>query len=189
MEDKQIIIPQQLLVKKAELKLQLFGIKQKIKELDTVESKIINWEYLLTSNIKKTINVKDFLDNLVALNTKEITSDTRNPDGSFNFTTIVSIEACGYNPGDDIKFYTLDGEFYYLKPTGYNFKFKKKFFKEYDLNVEEEYSEYISVCNYFYALKSKLLNEYKYNGVVYFTVNGSKEVTRLVITGAKNGNK
>lgn len=175
------IIPHQLLVKKTELKLQLLVIKQKIKELDTVESKIINWEYLLTSNIKKTINVKDFLDNLVTLNTKEITSDTRNPDGSFNFTTIVSIEACGYNPDDEIKFYTLDKELDYLKPTGYSFKFKKKLFKEYNHDVEDEYTEYLSVCNYFYSLKCKLLNEYIYYGVVYFTVNGSEEVTRLVI--------
>lgn len=189
MEDKQIIIPQQLLVKKAELKLQLIGIDQKIKELETIESKINNEEYLLTSNIKKTTNVKDFLDNVVTINTKEVISDTRNPDGSFDFKVIESIEPSGYKPGDDIKFYTLDGEFYYLKPTGYSFKLKKKFFKEYDLNVEEEYNEYISVCNYFWSLKCKLLNEYKYNGVVYFTVNGSKEVTRLVITGAKNGNK
>lgn len=183
------IVPHQLLVKKAELKLQLLGIKQKIKELDTVESKIINWEYLLTSNIKKTINIKDFLDNLVTLNTKEITSDTRNPDGSFNFTTIVSIEACGYNPGDKIKFYTLDKELDYLKPTGYSFKFKKKFFKEYNHDVEDEYTEYLSVCNYFYSLKCKLLNEYKYDNVVYFTVNDSKEVTRLIIGEYKNGNK
>jgi len=189
MEDKQIIIPHKLLVKEAELKLQLIAINQKIKELELVGSRINNEEYLLTSNIKKTTNVKDFLDNLLTINTKEVISDTRNPDSSFDFKVIESIEPSGYKPGDDIKFYTLDGEFYYLKPTGYNFKLKKKFFKEYDLNVEEEYSEYISVCNYFYALKSKLLNEYKYNGVVYFTVNGSKEVTRLVITGAKNGNK
>ena len=189
MENKQIIIPQQLLVKKVELKLQLIGIDQKIKELETIESKINNEEYLLTSNIKKTTNVKDFLDNVVTINTKEVISDTRNPDGSFDFKVIESIEGSGYKPGDDIKFYTLDGEFYYLKPTGYSFKLRKKFFKEYDLNVEEEYNEYISVCNYFWSLKCKLLNEYKYNGVVYFTVNGSKEVTRLVITGAKNGNK
>lgn len=189
MEDKQIIIPQQLLVKKAELKLQLIGINQKIKELEVIESKINNRDYLLTSNIKKTTNVKDLLDNLVTINTKEIVSNTRNPDGNFDFKVIESIEPSGYKPGDDIKFYTLDGEFYYLKPTGYNFKLKKKFFKEYDINVEEEYSEYISVCNYFYALKSKLLNEYKYNGVVYFTVNDSKEVTRLIIGEYKNGNK
>lgn len=181
MEDKQIIIPQQLLVKKAELKLQLIGIDQKVKELELTESKINNEEYLLTSNIKKTTNVKDFLDNLVTINTKEVISDTRNPDGSFDFKVIESIEPSGYKPGDDIKFYTLDGEFYYLKPTGYSFKLKKKFFKKYYLNVEEEYNEYISVCNYLYALKSKLLNEYKYNGVVYFTVNNSKDVTRLVI--------
>lgn len=181
MEDKQIIIPHKLLVKKANLKLQLIAINQKIKELETIESKIKNRVYLSTSDVKKTINVKDFLDNLVALNTKEITSDTRNPDGSFNFTTIVSIEACGYNPGDEIKFYTLDKKLNYLKPTGYSFKFKKKFFKEYNHDVEDEYTEYLSVCNYFYSLKCKLLNEYKYDNVVYFTVNGSKEVTRLVI--------
>lgn len=41
MEDKQIIIPHKLLVKKAELKLQLIGIEQKIKELELIESKIL----------------------------------------------------------------------------------------------------------------------------------------------------
>ena len=88
-------------------------------------------------------------------------------------------------PGDDIKFYTLDGEFYYLKPTGYSFKLKKKFFKEYDLNVEEEYSEYISVCNYLWSLKCKLLNEYKYNGVVYFTVMVVKKLQDLLSESIK----
>ena len=55
--------------------------------------------------------------------------------------------------------------------------------------MEDEYTEYLSVCNYFYSLKCKLLNEYKYDNVVYFTVNDSKEVTRLIIGEYKNGNK
>ncbi len=181
MEDKLIVIPHKLLGKEAELKLQSIAINQKIKELEVIESKINNKEYLLTSNIKKTTNVKDFLDNLVTINTKEIVSNTRNPDGSFNFKVIESIEPSGYKPGDDIKFYILDKEFDYLKPIGYSFKLKKKFFKEYDLDVEEEYNEYISICNYFYSLKCRLLSEYIYYGVVYFTVNGSGEVTKLVI--------
>lgn len=181
MEDKQIVIPHKLLVKEAELKLQLIAINQKIKELETIETKIKNRVYLSTSDVKKTTNVKDFLDNLVTINTKEIVSNTRNQDGSFNFKVIESIEGSGYKPGDDIKFYILDKEFGYLKPTGYSFKFKKKFFKEYNLNIEEEYNEYMSVCNYFYSLKCKLLNEYIYYGVVYFTVNSSEEVTRLII--------
>lgn len=42
MEDKQIIIPHKLLVKEAELKLQLITINQKIKELELVESRINN---------------------------------------------------------------------------------------------------------------------------------------------------
>lgn len=189
MEDKLVVIPHQLLVKQAELKLQVIGINQKLKELETIESKIRNKEYLSISNIKRTIGVKDFLDNLITIDTKEITSDTRNLDGSFDFKVIESIENGSYKPGDEIKFYILDREYYYLKPIGYSFKLRKKFFKKYNLDVEEEYNEYVSVCNYFYSLKNRLLYEYNSFGVIYFTMNNSKEVTRLIITGDKNGNK
>lgn len=181
MENRLFVIPYKLSLKRLKLKQQINDINRKIKELDVIESKIVSGDYLLTSDVNKTIDVKDFLDNLVTINTKEIASDTDNPYDGLNLKVIESIEESDYKPGDEFKFYMLDKEIGYLKPTGYTFKLKKKIFKEYDTNIEEEYNEYMSVCNYLYALKSKLLNEYIYDGIVYFTTNGSKEVTKLII--------
>lgn len=178
MEDNLIVIPCTILHKELELKSQINDINKKIKELEVIESKINNREYLLTSDVKKTIDAKDFLDNLVIIELTEINPDKKNEDGTYYYKEIVEVKPNGYKPGDTIKFYLLNKEYGYLQPDK-EFKFKEKFFKKYNLAIEDEYKDYITVCNYFSSLKSKLLYDYCQN--VYFTMNGSKEVTKLII--------
>lgn len=182
MEDNLIVIPCTILHKELELKSQINDINKKIKELEVIESKINNREYLLTSDVNKTINVKDFLDNLITIELIESTEmdpNKKNEDGTLDYKEIVEVRPNGYKPGDTIKFYLLNKEYGYLQPDK-EFKFKEKFFKKYNLAIEDEYKDYIAVCNYFSSLKSKLLYDYCQN--VYFTVNDNKNmVTKLVI--------
>lgn len=180
MSKETTVMPHLLLVKKANLKLSVIGVNQKIKELEEIETKLKNKVYLNIFYIKKTIGVKDFLDNLVTIESVDVKTSTKNKDNIYDFKTIVEVKPNSYKPGDTIKFYVLNKEYGYLQPTGYEFKFKKNLFKEYDLSVEEELERYRSVCNYLVSLKCKLL--YEYCQTVYFTVNDNKDtVTKLVI--------
>ena len=181
MEDRLFVIPYELFLKGFKLKQQINDINRKIKELDVIESKIVSGDYLLTSDVNKTIDVKDFLDNLITIElieSTEIDSNKKNEDGTYDYKEIVEVKPNGYKPGDTIKFYLLNKEIGYLQPDK-EFKFKEKFFKKYNLAIKDEYEEYRAVCDYFVSLKCKLLYDYCQN--VYFTVNGSKEVTKLII--------
>lgn len=180
MSNENIVLPHLLLVKEADLKLSIIGIDRKIKDIEEIKTKLKNKVYLDTHCVKKTIDVKDFLDNLVTIESVDVKTSTKNKDNTYDFKTIIEVKPNSYKPGDTIKFYVLNKEYGYLQPTGYEFKFKKNLFKEYDLSVEEELERYRSVCNYFVSLKCKLL--YDYCQTVYFTVNDNKNtVTKLVI--------
>ena len=179
MEDRLFVIPYELLLKGFKLKQQINDINRKIKELEVIESKIVSGDYLLTSDVKKTIDVKDFLDNLITIElieSTEIDPNKKNEDGTYDYKEIVEVKPNSYKPGDTIKFYLLNKELDYLQS---NKEFKEKFFKKYNLAIEDGYKDYTAVFDYFLSLKCKLFYDYCQN--VYFTMNGSKEVTKLII--------
>ena len=139
MEDRLFVIPSELSFKRFKLKQQINDINRKLKELDVINSKIVSGEYLLTSDVNKTIDVKDFLDNLITIElieSTEIDPNKKNEDCTYNYKEIVEVKPNGYKPGDTIKFYLLNKELGYLHPDK-EFKFKEKFFKKYNLAIED----------------------------------------------------